>query len=346
MLYLAVVLLVASSFAVSAAEMTFELKGNGGNCIGCEWVAADGEIVQDTYKRFVDFSKKSEISEIKLKPRIVLNSPGGSLVGGLLLGEAIRKAKFDTSVGKTVRDDYQFYTIQAGKCLSACAFSFMGGINRELEFTSKIGVHQFYDADALLRPGEKIYTATDASNNQIIIGLILEYIVRMGVDAKILALASKTLPQEIRFIDEPEASNLNLVWDSSRIDNWKIEPFKKGVVAFAESQDKLSTLTYYCSGNMRFLLYSTSKDADISQTSGEIDVMGVKVQRQSIRISKLQNGKTQIRFPLPANFTPKAESSAGLLSNFDSSSSAERFILSFGTRRIFETTRIANKNCI
>jgi len=45
----------------------------------------EGEITKDTYKKLLEFSGG------KLTPTIYFDSPGGSLIGGIQLGETIRK---------------------------------------------------------------------------------------------------------------------------------------------------------------------------------------------------------------------------------------------------------------
>ena len=59
--------IVAPSFALLflsvsqsiAEEMTFTLSGNGGNCVGCEWVAAEGEITPKTPDKFRQYLSDS-----------------------------------------------------------------------------------------------------------------------------------------------------------------------------------------------------------------------------------------------------------------------------------------------
>lgn len=50
-------LLLAAPYTVSASvamsePMTFHLAGNGANCVGCEWIAAQDEIMPETPELF------------------------------------------------------------------------------------------------------------------------------------------------------------------------------------------------------------------------------------------------------------------------------------------------------
>ena len=93
-LLLACVLLSATR--AIAQEMEFRGASNGGNCVSCGWVAGEGEITADTPKRLLDF-----VSENYIPKNIVLNSPGGSVIGGIELGRLIREIGANTSVGDT-----------------------------------------------------------------------------------------------------------------------------------------------------------------------------------------------------------------------------------------------------
>jgi hypothetical protein len=93
-------------------------------------ISATGKIEID------DADKVSRIVNLEYKQRhrivrglVTLNfdSEGGSLLGGLRLGYALRALAVHTNIG-------------AGKvCLSACAFAFLGGQQRTVE--GKFGVH-------------------------------------------------------------------------------------------------------------------------------------------------------------------------------------------------------------
>ena len=67
--------------------MIFRQGFNGGNCIGCEWIIAEGTIQQDTPEVFRKF-----LEEKKPAGGVRINSPGGNLLAGLKFGEMIRSA--------------------------------------------------------------------------------------------------------------------------------------------------------------------------------------------------------------------------------------------------------------
>lgn len=157
---------------------------------GRRTVFADGEIVSGDTDRFVDFIRKSNISSAK----IVLNSPGGSLIEGLMLGRAIRDFCFDTEIGER--------SGAPAMCASAAAYAYAGGFNR---YYSKarglLGVHQFSGA---IDSDVNVVT----SKAQEISGVIIEYLTQMGVDALAFSMSTRATSNAMVWLSEDEAQRL------------------------------------------------------------------------------------------------------------------------------------------
>ena len=127
-----------------AEPMSFRLAGTGGNCVGCEWIAAQGDITPDTPAKFEEY-----ITENGKPYHIVLNSAGGSLIAGIQLGKLIREQGATTLVGKTVQVAEppgleHLEEKEDGVYAFSCAFAFMGGVERYVGPDDLLGVHQFY----------------------------------------------------------------------------------------------------------------------------------------------------------------------------------------------------------
>ena len=150
--------------------MEFYVAMTGGNCISCYWIAAEGVIGPDTAERFLSFLQDEELVETH-GSNIHFNSPGGDLLGGILLGHAIRKQKANTTISAAhVKEIYDsgerlvsFDPVAEAECSSACVFAFSGGVVRFASKTTpqnligfqkigRLGVHQFYDPEALAYP--------------------------------------------------------------------------------------------------------------------------------------------------------------------------------------------------
>jgi hypothetical protein len=102
---------------------------------------------------------------------IEFDSPGGSLIGGMVLGRAIRAYGFTTRVS------------EGRECASACAIAFLGGVSRYVSGDGKLGVHQFASQPAIEHPDSPQFTGKDAIIDQDLVGQTLDYVKEMGVDA-------------------------------------------------------------------------------------------------------------------------------------------------------------------
>jgi hypothetical protein len=222
--------------------MTFHLRGNGGNYVGAEWIAAEGEITGETATDLEAFIKSSGHGENPGGWSVRINSPGGDLAGGIQLGEAIRRLKLDTEVGATEPDGLHWKRVK-GCCASAASFAFLGGMTRSAN-GGEVGVHQFYHEISLKNPNAKIFTALDFSNQQLISAVLIDYAFRMGVDPRFVSIAAATPPTEMLFLDERTLDELNVRWFPKEMGPWTIEPHGSGVIAIARSKDSTRKATF------------------------------------------------------------------------------------------------------
>jgi hypothetical protein len=182
-----------------------------GNALNFPYLAV-GVITDATPRAFAEFVKSNSPSA-----PIELISPGGNLLAALKLGEMIRNGGYDTSLG-----DF---------CVSACAYAILGGVrrytvpkesgpdwdydNRNVGATgTKLGIHQFYQPDALSEPQKRAFSALDMSEQQALMGIVLEYTLKMGIDTRLVSLASSIPPQApVRWLtpDEMLAWNIDNV---------------------------------------------------------------------------------------------------------------------------------------
>ena len=238
--------------------MVFRDEHNGGNCNGCEWISARGTIVKGTADNFEKFmmqrAKKYGLPRGDFGCHLVaLDSLGGSLVEGIHLGELLRKYKCTTTISRSksagIAEAPSLRELVPGECYSACAYVFLGGTRRNLSSEDRYGVHQHYRSDALLAPLEKTLTAIDLSTSQVLTGLLVAYVVEMGVDPRLVTFASLTKPGEnIKLLNRNQLEQLNVVTDGPIIRSaWSLRPSKKGLIAeISQIQDDTkSVLNYY-----------------------------------------------------------------------------------------------------
>lgn len=288
-----------SAQSAANAPMQFHVVSNGGNCDGCEWIVADGVITSDTPATFRQLADGLGSTRYF----VALNSPGGSLIAGLRLGEQIRKRGFDTSIGRTVMDpEGKFATLNTGVCYSACALAFLGGRERSVRsgpagspIGDSFGVHQFYRDEALSDPQRKAFDAIDISIDQVLSGMVLDYIARMGVDPRLQAIAAGVSPWEpIRVLSRQELIDLNVVNDVERFSGWTIEAYQAGAVltgTYRSGMQEPVNVTFFCrrSASTPYVLLSAAfkgyLDANPGTTAESLEGM---IQGAAISI----NGET------------------------------------------------------
>lgn len=253
-------------------KMTFELRSNGGNYVGAEWIAAEGEIADTTPDDLISFMKSNGYSENPGGWSVRLNSPGGSLAAGIRLGEVIRSLKLDTEVGGTEPDAYGHWKRVPGWCASASAFAFLGGNTRDVA-SGELGVHQFYDAISLREPDEKVFTALDVSQHQFISALLIDYVFRMGVDPRFVSIAASVPPVEMRFLDDQLLDQLNVRWFPKELIPWTIEPHGAGVAAVTRSKDntRLAKILFYADKILRLVIEDTQSNIDSNWLNGAVE---------------------------------------------------------------------------
>ena len=218
MFFVAFVGFVACLIGQSSSAQQFQLHSFG-NALEAVVITIDGEIEEGASERFRTWLETEPADGFRVR----LNSPGGHLIEGILLGSIIREYGFWTEVGAVeyrsgpdagFPDGYIGPVETPGTCLSACALAFLGGEHRSPKAASKLGFHQFYggfDAQELAGlNSEEIHNRT-LSDGQAISGIVIEYTISMGVDPRVFVEASQAGPSEMRFFTDEEAVNYNIV---------------------------------------------------------------------------------------------------------------------------------------
>jgi hypothetical protein len=168
-------------------------------------IYGEGIIQPDTAKIFAAFA---HTNRQKLPPSVTvsLDSPGGSLFGGMQLGREIRRLGFDTDL------------LPDQTCASACALAFLGGVLRTLEGDAKYGVHQFSSSKASIGDGP----------TQVTVVAIASYIEQMGSNRQLLDLASLVAPQDIYWLNEQERYALRVDNSIALHSDWALDAMQDG----------------------------------------------------------------------------------------------------------------------
>jgi hypothetical protein len=192
-------------------------------------VYASGDITSDTAEKFKTFVRSKNLIP---GATVILDSAGGSLLGGMRLGDAIRDARFNTDIGTrgppqsvSIGEDAKV-AMRAmgwdlnppkklpGACFSACALAYLGGVHRYLSSGSTYGVHRFTAGTP---------TKNDLDAAQIISAMVVQYIAKMGVDAALFGRMSEAGPTSIRVLNRDELFALRVATGSVLRQDWTLK---------------------------------------------------------------------------------------------------------------------------
>lgn len=204
-----------------------ECSGNG-----CPYfVLAQGVITEETPRAFRAF-----LSRERYQPTVYFDSPGGSLAAALELGHLIRERGLDTYVGGPYESFEGFSAAggektrtlaRTGVCFSACAYAFLGGVAREIGEGGLYGVHRFYSGSRPLG---------DATT-QVAMTALASYLDDMGVDRRLLDLASLTPSERAGTLPRRVAQRLLVDNTEPELVPWRLDTTPDGsLVALAEQR--------------------------------------------------------------------------------------------------------------
>ena len=185
-----------------SAPMRFEWRREGpAHACGANcrvWISAIGYITADTPREFETFAKDPNARGAVL----VLDSDGGSVLGTLALGRAVRSLGMITTIGKTTalppgRDGDRRATLSPdGNCESMCAFLLLAGERRYVPPQAHVLVHQIWLGKKRKQALESNYSAEELNIVQRDIGRLVQYTIEMGGSGELLETALRVPPWE------------------------------------------------------------------------------------------------------------------------------------------------------
>ncbi|WP_306005020.1 hypothetical protein [Aquicoccus porphyridii] len=303
--------------------MDFILGGTDVREDDADWIQADGPIDDRTVEDFLTFLDEGPDW---LPKRIRFNSPGGNLAEGIQLGEELRRRGFATEVGYHEphpdwpnKSYWDFTRRIPGICASACAYAFMGGVERRIDSGSLIGVHQFYSAARADGDADGEPRVVEEGVEQELVSLLLDYVLRMGVDGRVLVNAGLKSPSDMYWIGSgAEARETGLTYAPTEWSEWNIKLLGQGVIAESERADGKYKMAALCteSGGAYFDLFVPEELTEkpergirswladqclpagsASQGGGAHRILGNRVETSAIRIVDRPGG-FGVRFSL------------------------------------------------
>jgi hypothetical protein len=196
------------------------------------YVLAQGQIERQSAEALATVA-----SDLPKGTTLVLQSSGGDLLGGLMLGQYIRAREFNTYVADEgvlnaagVMNPSFFK-----KCISSCAYTFLGGIRRGVGVRAQLGVHQFRSKDKNLDPIQ----------TQKIAATLGKYMDTMNVSRNLLDLALMTDPGRVSLIGEQNRKSWRVETEedaaASVANFWKIETSTGGKKLAYQSKQQLAS---------------------------------------------------------------------------------------------------------
>jgi hypothetical protein len=188
--------------------MVFKLQVNTKHTL--TWISAIGTITEETPAKFETFKKSLD----KKGLWIVFHSPGGLVVPALRLGKLIRDGGFRTDVAFTLSEGNSRDKLVPGACLSACAYAFLGGVERDIQEGSLLGYHRFY-MDPRVKPDPK----NDAYAKEVLTKYLEHYVKHMGIGPELLDRAMATDPTDYYEPTEEDRIRLRIITVDVETDN-------------------------------------------------------------------------------------------------------------------------------
>lgn len=231
---------------------------------GMVFVEADGPITHATPQEFEAYLSQFNPGEVV---SIGLNSDGGSAGAGMALGRLIRRQRLST------------YVEDGSRCLSACAYAFLGGSERgfpgqvdeeqgaQYENQKRLGFHSFrYGQLDDLNPTEARALGQVLSRDvQAITSIISSYVVEMGASPDLVSRASEIPEQDFLYLGKSDLVGLNVITWKPDLDTGRFEliPDNGRLLAIFRHEDHQFTLACKSwGGDVRPVLIATQAIAE------------------------------------------------------------------------------------
>jgi hypothetical protein len=178
-----------------------------------EWVSAKGMIVPDSARDFEAFARTRDISG----KVVVLESPGGAVDAGLVLGRALRRLNMTVAIGHTEMlpadasgEQRATYSPKA-VCASMCPFVLLGGARRHVPPEARILVHQIWPGAARSDSTAAVYAAQHVAGLLRATSEIARYTVDMGGEIELFDLSMRIPPwEDLRVLTNIEVQRTRL----------------------------------------------------------------------------------------------------------------------------------------
>jgi hypothetical protein len=194
--------LALALFTGRAHAMEFRGVADPVVCGGARCILARGFIEADDPKAFAAAVHAGGMGPGDL---VVLDSEGGDVIASLKLGNIVRRAGLRTTV--QAWDDAAGRPKRGGLCTSACAYVFLGGVERTVGAGARIGVHQIASTGGAW--------ALSAQDGMQIMSLVATHVKHLCGQLDLLIPTLRTPPGSVYWLSATELTRYGVVTTSA-----------------------------------------------------------------------------------------------------------------------------------
>jgi hypothetical protein len=213
-----------------------------------------------------------------------LHSAGGDVIAGMELGRAIRQARMNTSIERSIPLEglMKVYRYKDPACASACAYAFLGGVSRS------------YSADALYG-----LPRNDADPR---------YLEEMGIDPRQLqALAGATTKGDLFVVPSALGKEWRIIFDASGLTTFNVEERRGKTMAvfdFTDRGHKFGGLLYCEQGHSAMAILDRDDSIHpvlriMNEFPVEFEANGRKIAGNATYVERTEQSPAAILFLLP-----------------------------------------------
>lgn len=192
----AIALLLGLGLPQRANALTFEPSPNG------EIIKAQGPIEPgdaDKLRKLLREDTRYQYGLVRAGTTLHLHSPGGSVVAGIELANAIRERGLMTFVGP-----------ESG-CYSACTFVFLGGVKRTI--LGKFGIHAMSKGR---RDQITVFNDTDLAAVQLLTSTLINLAQQLTGDSRMITAMLVVPSEDIRIVPDNFLAEWRIITAASR----------------------------------------------------------------------------------------------------------------------------------
>ena len=248
------------------------------------YLQATGTITTDTPAEFARFLATDAA---RTSSDLNMHSPGGDAAAAMELGRSIRKARLNTTIGRSIplEGAMRVYRYKEAECVAACAYAFMGGVSRS------------YGEDARYSLPRSISNATAAFAEE------------MGIAPGLLAAAATGTTKDGSFaVPSERAKEWRVIFDASGLTTFTAGQRGGKAVAtfdFADRGHKYGG-TVFCNQGHRVLAISDTEDSlhPVLRIMNEFPVQfetgGRRIEGTATYVGRTERSPALVLFHLPS----------------------------------------------